>query len=328
MATIVPGALWRPIDVGNRAARRKGRGLIGHIAVVNTALLTPGPLATRPSDWHFYLPKNPYPTGERFAQFIDLDLQCWSSAAGNATCPAFESEGGVGADVNGPWTDNQIEAAAMILAYLHRSEGVPLQDMGNSLPTSRGFGVHRYGIDPYRVAGGEKWSSVYAKACPGDARVRQIPQIVARAQQLVNGAAPTPTSEDEDMKVIQNTSRGIAVVGPGYVQGLAPSQLAGATKVWGAAIVLSDADFDAVVGAARDGEKASGVYKAVVAGDGAGPGNNFSWLYDQLNPKLEAVQEAVSGTAPAAGPAVLTDADVDRLTDALAAKLGSRLSNG
>lgn len=187
MSNVVPGALWRPIDVGNRAARRKGRGLIGHIAVSNSALLIPGPLATRPSDWHFYLPKNPYPTGERFAQLIDLDLQSWSSAAGNATCPAFESEGGVGADVNGLWTANQVESAAIILAHLNRTEGVPLQDMVNSLPTSRGFGIHRYGIDPYRVAGGEKWSSVYAKACPGDNRAKQVGAIVARAQQIVNG---------------------------------------------------------------------------------------------------------------------------------------------
>jgi hypothetical protein len=175
MPNIVPGALWKPIDVGNRAARRKGRGLIGHIAVVNSTLLIPGPLATRPSDWHFYLPKNPYPTGERFAQLIDLDLQCWSSADANATCAAFESEGGVGTDVNGLWTDNQIEAAAIILAHMHRTEGVPLQDMVNSLPTSRGFGVHRYGIDPYRVPGGELWSKVYAKACPGDSRFEADP---------------------------------------------------------------------------------------------------------------------------------------------------------
>jgi hypothetical protein len=196
MANVVPGALWHPIDVGNRAKRRKGRGLIGHIAVVNSPLLLPGPLATRPSDWTFYLPKNPYPTGERFAQLIDLDVQCWSSADGNATCPAFESEGGVGADVNGPWTPNQVEAAAMILAHMHRTEGVPLQDMVNSLPGSRGFGVHRYGIDPYRVPGGEVWSKVYAKACPGDARVRQVPAIVARAQQLVNGEGDDMTPDE------------------------------------------------------------------------------------------------------------------------------------
>jgi hypothetical protein len=190
MTNIVPGALWRPIDVGNRARRVKGRGLIGHVAVSGSTLLLPGPLSTRAADWTFYLPKEPYPTGERFAQLIDLDLQCWSSGAGNLTCPAFESQGGLGttAQVNAePWTGNQVESAATILAHLHVTEGTPLQDMGNSLAGSRGFGVHRYGIDPWRVAGGQVWSSSRGKLCPGDAKVRQIPAIVARAQQIVNG---------------------------------------------------------------------------------------------------------------------------------------------
>jgi hypothetical protein len=212
MANIVPGAIWSPIDVGNRAARRKGRGLIGHVAVSNSVKLVPGPLASRAADWHFYLPKDPQPGG-RFYQFIDLDKQCWSSAAGNATCPAFESQGGMGtsAQVNAePWTDNQVESAAMILAHLHRTEGVPLQDMVNSLPTSRGFGVHRYGINPWRVAGGEVWSSSTGKLCPGDAKVRQVGQIVARAQQLVNGEDDMPLSDDDLRKVYEAVWFGIA----------------------------------------------------------------------------------------------------------------------
>jgi hypothetical protein len=300
MTNIVPGALWRPIDVGNRAARRKGRGLIGHIAVVNSTLLVPGPLSTRPSDWHFYLPKNPYPTGERFAQLIDLDLQSWSSAAGNATCPSFESEGGVGADVNGPWTPNQVEGAAMILAHLHKTEGVPLQDMVNSLPTSRGFGVHRYGIDPYRVAGGEKWSSVYAKACPGDTRVKQVPQIIARAQQLVNGADDMPLSDDDLRKVYQAVWFGIA----------------------GAQLIPN---------LRRDPTGKVGEWPFTTLGAMDGRIQN-----EILPAALQPIKDALAK----AGPAVSVDAAsvanslagnqqfLDSLADALAAKLGARLTNG
>ena len=206
---IVPGALWRPIDVGNRARRVKGRGLIGHVAVSGSTLLLPGPLSTRASDWTFYLPKEPYPTGERFAQLIDLDLQCWSSGAGNLTCPAFESQGGLGTTVQvnaEPWTPNQVESAAIILAHLNRTEGTPLQDMGNSLASSRGFGVHRYGIDPWRVSGGEVWSSARGKSCPGDAKVRQIPQIIARAIQIVNGDDDMQASERITDPIYPNTS--------------------------------------------------------------------------------------------------------------------------
>lgn len=216
MPNIVPGALWRPIDVGNRARRAKGRGLIGHVAVSSSTLLVPGPLSTRSADWTFYLPKEPYPTGERFAQLIDLDLQCWSSGAGNLTCPAFESQGGLGdtAAVNSePWSPNQVESAAMILAHLHTTEGTPLQDMGNSLTFSRGFAVHRYGIDPWRVSGGEVWSSSRGKLCPGDAKVRQIPAIVARAQAIVNG-------DEFDMSAQEDLDDLVAAVGAGNARGM------------------------------------------------------------------------------------------------------------
>lgn len=192
MTNIVPGALWAPVDVGKRDARRKGRGVVGHIAVSNQTLLKPGPITTRPSDWHFYLPKSPYLSGQRFAQLIDLDLQSWSNYNANDDLAAWESEGGVGDDINGRWTENQIEAGAIILAYMNETEGVPIADMVNSLPGSRGFGVHRYGIDPYRVSGGEKWSSVYGKACPTDARFPQRFDIIARAHEI-RGGSPSPS---------------------------------------------------------------------------------------------------------------------------------------
>jgi len=192
MVNIVPGALWAPVDVGKRDARRKGRGLIGHVAVSNSAHLAPWlPPATRPSDWHFYLPKDPIDASHRFWQEIDLDLQSWSSYQANPDTAAFESQGGVGDDVNAPWTDNQVESASIILAYMNESEGVPLVDMVNSLAASRGFGVHRYGIDPWRVAGGQLWSSSRGKVCPGDARIAQVPVILSRAKEI-RGGSPTP----------------------------------------------------------------------------------------------------------------------------------------
>jgi hypothetical protein len=192
---IVPGARWAPIDVGNRAARRKGRGLVLHVAVSGATDLRPSlPPSTRPSDWHFYLPKDPLPTGERFWQYIDLDVQCWSDSWGNGTLPAAESHGGLGTaeQVNAePWTANQIEAAATIYAYLHQTEGAPLQVMPNSLAGSTGLACHRFGIDPWRVAGGESWTSSRGKLCPGDAKVAQLPAVLARAVELI-GAPPAP----------------------------------------------------------------------------------------------------------------------------------------
>jgi hypothetical protein len=198
MTNVLPGAVWQPVDVSGRAARRKGRGLVGHVAVSSSKNLVPGPLATRSADWHFYLPK-----AGAAIQYIDMDLQCWASSAGNASLVAFESEGGLGtsAQLNAePWTENQCQWAARILRHLHDTEGVPLQAMPDSLPTSRGFGTHRLGISPWRVAGGEVWSSANGKECPGNAKVAQVPHIIELAVRLTSRRSPTrsPSSRRPD----------------------------------------------------------------------------------------------------------------------------------
>ena len=178
MPNIVPGVVWQPVDVGNRARRIKGRGLCGHVAVSSSKNLAPGPLATRASDWHFYLPKS----GPAI-QYIDLDLQCWATGAGNSTMAAFESEGGLGteAQVNAePWTDNQLNWAARILRHMHDTEGVPLRVMASSESSERGFGTHRLGVPGYMTTG-EVWSSSRGKSCPGTAKHDQRFEIVRRA---------------------------------------------------------------------------------------------------------------------------------------------------
>lgn len=202
MANIVPGVLWRPIDVGNRAARRKGRGLVCHVAVSNSLNLVPGPLASRAADWHFYLPKD----GPAI-QYIDLDKQCWSTAAANPTMPAFESQGGVVNADGEPWTENQMNWAARIYRHLHDTEGAPYQLMPNSLAGSRGLGYHRLGIDPWRVAGGEVWSSSRGKICPGSAKIAQLGEILRRAS---GGVTPPPAGGDTYTVVRGDTLWGVS----------------------------------------------------------------------------------------------------------------------
>lgn len=189
MTNLIPGAVYQPINIRGRDKRRKGRGLVGHVAVSRSTNLvppSPGDPGPRTADWHLYLPK----AGGLF-QYIDLDYQSWATGAGNPDVVAFESEGGMGTaeQVNAePWTDPQVEAAAHVLAYLNETEDVPLEAMADSLSTSRGFGVHRLGIDPWRVNAGQKWSTARGKLCPGDAKVAQVPVIVSRARELRGGS--------------------------------------------------------------------------------------------------------------------------------------------
>ena len=81
---------------------------------------------------------------------------------------------------------------AECIAWLHKVEGVPLVAMPNSRPSSVGIGYHKLGVDPYRVSGGEKWSSAYGKVCPGAGKIKQIPTIISKAKVLVGGIPVTP----------------------------------------------------------------------------------------------------------------------------------------
>lgn len=92
-----------------------------------------------------------------------------------------------GSDVP-PFTDEQAELIAQITAWACKQHNIPAVLAPDSRPGSRGIAWHRMGIDPYRVAGGEKWSDSYGKVCPGDARIEQVKNvIVPRVQAILHG---------------------------------------------------------------------------------------------------------------------------------------------
>lgn len=100
-------------------------------------------------------------------------------------------------------TDAQVTANAEILAWAHRTHGVPLQLCPNSRPGSKGLAYHRQGIDgnfggfdfPGRVSGGEVWTEHFGKVCPGDRRIAQLPEILRRAKAIVEGE-DMPSAEE------------------------------------------------------------------------------------------------------------------------------------
>lgn len=94
------------------------------------------------------------------------------------------------------WTGAQIRALAEITAACCEAYDIPIVAVPDSLPTRRGVAFHRQGIDPWRVAGGEVWSSARGKACPGDRRIAQVPYVIELARSLA-GVAPTAPSSTE-----------------------------------------------------------------------------------------------------------------------------------
>lgn len=146
----------------------------------------------------------------KIGQSRDTKFRSAANLNGNHRVISIENEDAA-QDV--PLSDAQVEACAQILAWAHKTHGVPLQLCPDSRPGSRGLAYHRQGIDgnfggmrfPGRVAGGEVWSESFGKICPRDVRIAQLPAILARAKEIVNGD-DMPLS-DEDLKKIRAAVR-------------------------------------------------------------------------------------------------------------------------
>lgn len=118
---------------------------------------------------HFGNPKK-----GRLDQWVDTDDKAWAEAAGNSRWISVEHEGMAGDRL----TAAQIENDAHLLAWLHVTEGVPLQ-VTDSVD-KRGLGWHGMG--------GAAWGSHFS--CPGEPIVKQRDQIITRAKALIEGSGP------------------------------------------------------------------------------------------------------------------------------------------
>ncbi len=94
------------------------------------------------------------------------------------------------------WTDAQVTRLAALVAALCEAHAIPCELIPDSRPGRRGIGYHRQGCDGSyadgRVPGGELWSSARGKVCPGNARIAQIPTVIARARAIL-----VPPAEDD-----------------------------------------------------------------------------------------------------------------------------------
>jgi hypothetical protein len=118
-------------------------------------------------------------------QWVDTDFQADANLQGNARLISIEtSDGG---DETNPWSTAQLDAITEIIVWCCREYSIPAELIADSAPGRRGIGYHRQGIDPWRVAGGEKWSNSQGKVCPGDVRIAQlVNDIVPRVKQQVS----------------------------------------------------------------------------------------------------------------------------------------------
>ncbi|TCO32302.1 N-acetylmuramoyl-L-alanine amidase [Kribbella orskensis] len=182
---ILSGAIVKIVARHTTLRVNTDRGVCLHIAVSNAASLynyfnQPG----NPTS-HFYVRSTGNTNGMAdFEQYVDTKYRAPANLEGNPSLISIETQGGVGDDLNNPWPATMVKRLAWIIAECHRIHNIPIQAMPNSRPESNGVGYHRQGVDPYRVAGGELWSTSYGKVCPGQVRINQIPSIITLARTL------------------------------------------------------------------------------------------------------------------------------------------------
>lgn len=202
----------------------------------------------------------------RVEQYIDSNRLSAAEGEGSDNAWSIETQG---ADANGWWTEAQVESIARILAWLHKTHGLVLAPIGSSRVGERGVGWHRLGIDgnfpelPSPLAGrlqrggGERWSSSRGKVCPGDRRITQVPGIIARARQIVDGTdpAPEPIPEPEPKEsnmIIRRASDGASfVVLGGRGSRLAKAADSGAYQTQGELKVVNLSDEGYAIAEAR-----------------------------------------------------------------------------
>jgi hypothetical protein len=169
------GATWRPIP-GNftKGGQDSVRGVVIHIMA--------GTLAGTDSWFRNSAAQasSHFGTGKAGAlyQWVDTADRAWAQAGGNRDWLSVENEGKGGDSL----TSEQMDKCAAVLAWAHKTYGVPLQLASGT--TGKGLGYH--------AMGGAAWGG--HTSCPGTKIVAQLGEILARAKKLAGVVPPKPSA--------------------------------------------------------------------------------------------------------------------------------------
>lgn len=175
-------ASWRPISINHtKGGQDSVRGVVVHImagTLVGSDAWFRNPAARASS--HFGTNK-----AGALWQWVDTKDRAWAQASGNRTWLSVENEGRGGDTL----TDAQLDRNAQVLAWAHKTHGVPLKLASG--PSSSGLGWHGMG--------GSAWGG--HTQCPGHRIVAQLPEILRRAKVLAGTKPAEPTPSGSTYKV-------------------------------------------------------------------------------------------------------------------------------
>jgi len=132
----------------------------------------------------------------RIYQWVDTRDKAWHCAAGNANWIGIEHEGHSGDTL----TAAQLAATARIVAWAHKTHGVPLQATDST--GGRGIGWHGMG--------GAAWGGHYD--CPGNPIKNQRAAIIAAAK---GGSVPDEEDDDMSERISVSASKKITIPADG-----------------------------------------------------------------------------------------------------------------
>lgn len=175
------GARWRPLPEQGTQRRIKPTQLVLHSAVGRGSVWGYFAKASVVVESTFWIGLD-----GRAEQYMDSAEKAEAQALGNPRAISVETADDGHPD-RFPWTDAQVETLAQLAAWCHREHGIPLRVCPSW--DAPGIGYHRLW---------RQWNP-NTHSCPGTVRVRQVPQIIARAQQIVSGETPAPAPTEDDM---------------------------------------------------------------------------------------------------------------------------------
>src|SRR5690606_35901982 len=135
-------------------------------------------------------------------QYLDTDVRADANVSANTRAISVETASNVSA--SDKWTSAQVAALAELMAWAHRTHGIPARICRSS--TDPGFGIHNMFAS---------WSGG-GTACPGKARTKQFKDEVwplflstigdtpkAVAKPVVRVAYVQPGKKNEEVKIVQ-----------------------------------------------------------------------------------------------------------------------------
>jgi len=167
--------------------------------ILHTAVDGPGPTdlaayfgqASVKAESHFYVTMN-----GTVVQMMDTGVEADANGSADKWAISVETEDDSarrGSDIL-PWTQAQLDALVRLCDWACTTHGIPRKRATSSkLPGALGIAYHSQPMrERFDGDGHNPWTAYQGKTCPGDARVKQYPGIVAR----VAGATPAPTEDD------------------------------------------------------------------------------------------------------------------------------------